>query len=536
MLDAGGGGGYAGTNWGDVDVKYMWSILENQNTSPHFDVVGGWTYTSDLVNEHLSRVTAYRNNLADVWPPSKSEASAAYIARIDELITHLEGTRDAADANYAAFSMVAVTMTTARNKLEPLIRQYEANEKLNLTWANEKAAADAKAKAATVSPSSTPTPSPSPSPSPVAPVAPVSAAQQEDLNRQARLVMFDLSSTIVDNHSALKAPTPYIPAIGEGETTKPKRTGTDNGGIGVPPVIPPPTAGSGGTPTRTANPANPNVTPVSPPANIPVGANPILPPTGTSPVVPPSGTNPIGGAPGGPVLGGVSPTPVLNPPSTIAPIPTPLPTTGTLPGTPIGGMPGLVTPGLVPTGLGGGGLPTGGLGKPGTVSTRMAMPSGGVIGATPGSGAIGQVPGAGSGGSRFGGAGRVNPVGGVIGQQGSMPGSGAGGRAGTGAGGVHGSAGGAGRQAGGARQGVAGQAGRSASGAHSMGQPGRSGSGGQQMMGQPGRSGRRQDGHEETSHWDPDNPWATDEGVDPVLMPPADSGPIDPGPAIGYYR
>jgi hypothetical protein len=35
-----------------------------------------------------------------------------------------------------------------------------------------------------------------------------------------------------------------------------------------------------------------------------------------------------------------------------------------------------------------------------------------------------------------------------------------------------------------------------------------------------------------TKHWDPDNPWQTIKGGDPVILPPAEK-PIDPGPAIG---
>jgi hypothetical protein len=119
----------------------------------------------------------------------------------------------------------------------------------------------------------------------------------------------------------------------------------------------------------------------------------------------------------------------------------------------------------------------------------MTMPSGGVIGANPGSGMIGQMP-TGSSGGRAPGAGRVNPVGGVIGQQGGTP------------------------------------SGRSGASAH--GQPGTMGGG-------QGRArGRRQEGEQE--RWDPDNPWSTEEGVDPVVLPPDDYGPIDPGPAIGYSR
>jgi hypothetical protein len=118
------------------------------------------------------------------------------------------------------------------------------------------------------------------------------------------------------------------------------------------------------------------------------------------------------------------------------------------------------------------------------------MPSGGVIGATPGSGQIGQMPSGGRGQMRPGAGGRVNPVGGVIGQQGAR-----------------------------------GAAGNPGSTAHQG-----------QLTGQPGRGRGRRDGEGDQNRWDPDNPWATEEGVDPIVSPPEAPGPIDPGPAIGYPR
>lgn len=55
------------------------------------------------------------------------------------------------------------------------------------------------------------------------------------------------------------------------------------------------------------------------------------------------------------------------------------------------------------------------------------------------------------------------------------------------------------------------------------------------MQGAQGRArNRREQG--ESDRWDPDNPWATEEGVSPVVLPPDEQGPIDPGPAIGYSR
>jgi hypothetical protein len=49
-------------------------------------------------------------------------------------------------------------------------------------------------------------------------------------------------------------------------------------------------------------------------------------------------------------------------------------------------------------------------------------------------------------------------------------------------------------------------------------------------------AGRTRDEEHNGQHWDPDNPWETDEGVAPVMLPSRETGRIDPGPAIGYNR
>lgn len=54
--------------------------------------------------------------------------------------------------------------------------------------------------------------------------------------------------------------------------------------------------------------------------------------------------------------------------------------------------------------------------------------------------------------------------------------------------------------------------------------------------GPAGRPARREREECEPLRWDPDHPWETERGVAPVIRPPNEAGPIDPGPAIGLSR
>jgi hypothetical protein len=198
----------------------------------------------------------------------------------------------------------------------------------------------------------------------------------------------------------------------------------------------------------------------------------------------PVSTSPATGVrPPGLVLGGINPTVVTpSPPTTLTPLPGgggPLPNVISQP--PI--LPPPVTsfaPGSGPTSGTMRSFPGEGVGRTTRVGPAgiRAMPPGGVIGGTPGVG-LGQ-PAMGRGSTQ-----RVNPVGGVIGNQGS--GSGAGLR-----------------------------------GSSTPGQP---------LTNVGSRAGRR-GRPDESLTWDPDNPWDTAEGVDPVVLPVVEQR-VDPGPAIG---
>jgi hypothetical protein len=314
----------------------------------------------------------------------------------------------------------------------------------------------------------------------------VSSARQEQLNNQARAIMYDLSSTVLSGQAALRKPAPYLPTeMGSGTEGERKRIDNGSAGFAVPPVIPPPGGiGSGSSGSSLSSGSTSHITPMSPTTSIPTGAGP---------------TNV--GSGGGPVLGGAGSAPVVSPPGPGLPIPAPSPShPGISPGIigPLGTPGALPTTSVLPNGTK---LPMSNQLKPGTAigpSGRMTIPSGGVIGATPGSGMIGQMP-AGTPDSRAAGSGRANPLGGVIGQQGGVPST--------------------------TRGGVAGKSGMST---HGMPQS--------SLVGSQGRGRGQHQADSEQRHWDPDNPWATEEGVSPVLLPPENQGPIDPGPAIGYSR
>ncbi|MCM0676209.1 hypothetical protein NCC78_16145 [Micromonospora phytophila] len=309
----------------------------------------------------------------------------------------------------------------------------------------------------------------------------VTDADLERLNVQARGIMYGLGGELQHAQVMLQKPPPVRPPRDPGD---PDAYAGSTAAPAIPPIVPVAIATSGGANSgnRPASAARPVPTPVAP--NI----GPVLGGAGTG----------LAPAPVNPGL------PAVTPPSP----PSPAPGIGALP--PLSGGPSRQNgPGPLRGQPGHIGRPVAGGGQPQTPpATSRPLPPGGLIGGAPGMG-LGQ-PGGGNTQPR-----RVNPIGGVIG----------GGGAGTAP------AGGAGSRPGGGRGFGAAHGMPPLGGAPLGGSVGTAGN-----SGLPGRLGRRDRDGEETRRWDPDHPWETDHGVAPVVRPPDEEGPIDPGPAIGFNR
>jgi hypothetical protein len=386
MLIADGGGGYGGTNWNGMDVVQMWQAVESQDTTAHYQLLTGWQRSYELTLEHLGQVRNYRQSLAEAWPPEKSAASAAYLQRLDALITHLQSTYDAAVANHSAFASATLAISLSRNDVKKIYDEYTANQTKLAEFKNR------------------PIPAAKSAVPPQKP--PVADGRQEQLNNQARSIMFGLSGEIIQARTQITKPKLYDPSQAVSEN-KNGVSGANYTAPPIPAVVPyhPDAAGSSSSgsssqhvrPAQTVNTGNDPAQPS--PAD---GRQPglVLGGTGLSPLALPPTTGMPASAP--PISGGGQLPNVIGP--TQPPI---LPNPAS--GTPMRPSAGIINEPLMRPG---GFSPTGGL---------RAMPPGGVIGGNPAA-VLGQ-PIAGTRAPQ-----RVNPVGGVLNPESSRSSSTAAGR------------------------------------------------------------------------------------------------------------
>ncbi|GAA4931143.1 hypothetical protein [Actinoplanes utahensis] len=457
------GGGVDRADWRTMPIEMIWPLLKNHDSAPHRTMGDAWSKSSELLANHVRQVKAYRDKLAEAWPPERSRAAAAYVDRLEVLIASLEETQLASSANGRALIGGVDAVDEAKVKLAALEQEYTAN----------KATIEAYEKAAAATPLATTDP---------LPTAPTGAYERRtELERQARDTMQSLSAELAATQSTFIAPKRYIPSgrVDGGEDG----LGSGASGVGMPPMVPPFTPRSVTPPSTSKRAVDSSVEerPTTSPVTRPGLPDSSLPSNPSLPSYPSTE---------GPILGGTKPqqpsTTGLPPVTTPTITPTTTPTMNT-PGpytftpsspstpsaTPVSTSPFSRSPAVNGAPPAVNGAPPGTF-QPTSGARGTSVSNGGVIGGLPSGTSGGAQPG-GRGlppGSPARGAQRINPSGGMIG------------------------------------------------GANPAAPMGR-------------RASARGDEESRGRQWDPDNPWETSEGIDPVLLPPTAAQRIDPGPTIG---
>ncbi|MCX4474387.1 hypothetical protein OOK41_29445 [Micromonospora sp. NBC_01655] len=455
MIERGSGRTSGLTEWRLMDLLSMWACIQDHDTAGHWKQVAGWRKVCDLSQAHLGRLKEYRRGLAEAWPPATNAAAQAYLGELDDLIKKVQRTHDAAAANYDALAAATRAISSARVELKPLHDEYVTKLQQKRTY--EATLADPKAAMGSRVPDK-----------------PVTDADLERLNAQARSLMYGLSGELQQAQVMLRQP-PTLPKTPR-QPDNPDVYAND--APVIPPIAPIPIAPQRSALTKNGPPKRPMAHVAIPqivgpvlgsasniPASIPDSPTPAsgsssLPATTSSAMGLPAATRPVVKNPNRPSSS--------NPPHNQAPAPGHTTKNGDSPS-----LPNPMRP-LAPGGLIGG-PPGFGISPPGGTSLpRKVNPVGGIIGG----GGAGTAP-TGAAGSRPG-SGRSNQIGPLHGISpiGGSPG----------------------------------------------------------LRATNGQNGRQEQPGEGLPPWDPEHPWETLRGVPPVVRRIEDEGPIDPGPAIGFDR
>lgn len=119
------GPGGCGT-WTDFEVPAIWSMLASEDEALSAAQTTAWNRTFDLLDSHAQNLRRLRDNLADRWPPSRSEASAVFLEYLDKLIESVRPASYASSSNALVLSDLTDTLAVARSRVGPLYEQWQA--------------------------------------------------------------------------------------------------------------------------------------------------------------------------------------------------------------------------------------------------------------------------------------------------------------------------------------------------------------------------------------------------------------------------
>jgi hypothetical protein len=341
---------------GKLDVPQLWALAQLEGDPATEKQVAAWKATARSVDIHLSELRNAASELALAWPPEKNESARTFLGFVNDLVSSMEKTRQAAGNTSEALNGINQIINEAKVELG----------KLNADW-QQKAAKEHKNNTDSVKDT----------------VVKFFTGDdlpdnwRDQLNQKAAKVLDQLDNQVAQAYTTFEKPPEYTAMIGW------FKDGSENSG----------TAGAGGA---TLGAGMGTV--------YSAGAGSVIPPLAPPPAVPSAGGGPAlsGGtlAPpaSGPVIGGAPPAPVPGVPAPLGGSPLPGRVIGAGPGSggvgpvrPLAAQPG-PAPGR-PAGPAGRVMPAGGviggkpsLGQPGATGSsgaspvRRAMPAGGVIG------------------------------------------------------------------------------------------------------------------------------------------------------------
>ncbi|GAA3189144.1 hypothetical protein ACFO1B_36590 [Dactylosporangium siamense] len=103
----------------------LWQMLAADNATDAHLHVTTLRRQQTALEAQRDRLRTLRDQLAQAWPPEKSEAATAFIQRINDMIRAMSLTASGAAEVRSRVSLIVEALDQARTELAPLIEQYQ---------------------------------------------------------------------------------------------------------------------------------------------------------------------------------------------------------------------------------------------------------------------------------------------------------------------------------------------------------------------------------------------------------------------------
>jgi hypothetical protein len=105
-------------------LPQLWEMVSGDAGSIAVRHLNTWEHQAAMVDAQRTRLRELRTELEAKWPPDKSEAAAAFVGRIKDMIQAMDDTVTASTTIRNGLKLVVEAIDRARRELRPLLDQY----------------------------------------------------------------------------------------------------------------------------------------------------------------------------------------------------------------------------------------------------------------------------------------------------------------------------------------------------------------------------------------------------------------------------
>jgi hypothetical protein len=111
-------------------LPQLWEMVAADNAADAHLHLATLRRQQTALETQRDRLRTLRDQLAEAWPPEKSEAATAFVQRINDMIRAMSLTAVGAAEVRSRMSLVVAALDQARTELAPLVEQYQRTRNL----------------------------------------------------------------------------------------------------------------------------------------------------------------------------------------------------------------------------------------------------------------------------------------------------------------------------------------------------------------------------------------------------------------------
>jgi len=116
-------------DWAGIEVPGMYAVAKVGEDPESWKQATALHETLELLNFHEEQLRMARDELAEMWPPEKSPAAAAFVRHVNKMLDDIKLAQEETAANQRALALLLISLAHAKADMAALNAEYAQVEK-----------------------------------------------------------------------------------------------------------------------------------------------------------------------------------------------------------------------------------------------------------------------------------------------------------------------------------------------------------------------------------------------------------------------